>query len=752
MPFSQAVDSRVLLTRLRATLAEHAGGQERLDRIVRLVAEGLVADVCSVYLRRDDSWLELCATEGLKPELVHLSRLRVGQGLVGQIAETAEPINTRDAFHTRGFRYLPETGEEGLESFLGVPVQRLGEVLGVLVVQNREPRDYTDDEVYALEVIAMVIAEMAELGAFVGPGAMELARPHRLPFYVKGFVGQEGVAEGTVVLHEPQIVVADPITDDPTRERARLRAAIEALRAEVDEMLAADYLTSTGEHRDVLNAYRMFAHDKGWVRRLEASVESGLAAEVAVEKEQSATRTRMTRSADPYLRERLHDLDDLSNRLLRLLAGNDQPAGRELPEDAILVARNIGPGELLDYGRKLRGVVLEEGSVGSHAAIVARALAIPLVIQAGRITREAMNGDPILVDGDLGHVHLRPEENVAKAFREKVDMLHEAQAAYAALRDKPATTRDGVTLQLHMNAGLMADLPSLPKCGAVGVGLFRTELQFLVRSSVPKRSELAALYARILDAAHDKPVVFRTLDIGSDKVLPYMKRSDEPNPALGWRAIRVGLDRPGMMRMQVQALIRAAKGRPLTIMFPFVTECREFEAGKALILSEVDREHERGHAVPRVLKIGAMLETPSLAYASDRFFGFTDFISVGGNDLKQFFFAADRENERVRRRYDMLSLSFLTFLEHIVMRCAATGTPLSFCGEDAGRPIEALGLAAMGFRSLSMRPASIGPVKALLRQVDLGLVREAVEDARAAGDPSARPAIEAVLSEQGIVH
>ena len=323
-------------------------------------------------------------------------------------------------------------------------------------------------------------------------------------------------------------------------------------------MLAADYLTAGGEHRDVLNAYRMFAHDKGWVRRLEGSIESGLAAEVAVEKEQSATRARMSRSADPYLRERLHDLDDLSNRLLRLLAGNDQPAGRELPEDAILVARNIGPGELLDYGRKLRGVVLEEGSVGSHAAIVARALAIPLVIQAARITREALNGDPILVDGDLGHVHLRPEETVAKAFREKVDMLHEAQAAYAALRDKPATTRDGVTLQLHMNAGLMADLPSLPKCGAVGVGLFRTELQFLVRSSVPKRAELAALYARILDSARDKPVVFRTLDIGSDKVLPYMKRADEPNPALGWRAIRVGLDRPGIMRMQVQALIRGA--------------------------------------------------------------------------------------------------------------------------------------------------------------------------------------------------
>jgi phosphotransferase system enzyme I (PtsP) len=751
MPFSEAVDSRVLLTRLRATLAEPGGGQERLDRIVRLVAEGLVAEVCSVYLRREDQYLELSATEGLKPESVHLSRLRFGQGLVGKIAETAEPISTRDALHTRGFRYLPETGEEVFTSFLGVPIQRLGEVLGVLVVQNREAREYTDDEVYALEVIAMVIAEMTELGAFVGPGPME-ARPHKQPFFARGLVGQEGVAEGTVVLHEPQILVSEPISDDPERETARLRVAIEGLRAEVDEMLAADYLSGGGEHHDVLNAYRMFAYDKGWVRRMESSIDTGLAAEVAVEKEQSATRARMSRAADPYIRERLHDLDDLSNRLLRLLSGNSQRNGRELPDDAILVARNIGPGELLDYGRRLRGVVLEEGSVGSHAAIVARALAIPLIIQAGRITREAMNGDAILVDGDLGHVHLRPEDNVAKAFREKVDMLHEAQQAYAALRDKPARTRDGVTLGLYMNAGLMADLPSLPKCGALGVGLFRTELQFLVRTSIPPRAELAALYSRILDSAREKPVVFRTLDIGSDKVLPYMKRADEPNPALGWRAIRIGLDRPGIMRMQVQALLRGAKGRALTIMFPFVTEAREFEAARELVLQEVARERTLERIVPRELKIGAMLETPSLAYAPDRFFQLTDFVSVGGNDLKQFFFAADRENELVRRRYGMLSMSFLQFLEQIVRRCAEHGTPLSFCGEDAGKPVEALGLAAIGFRSLSMRPASIGPVKALLRQVDLASVREAIECARSAGEPSARPAIEAWLQRAGVPH
>ena len=750
MTYSKAVESRVLLTRLRATLAEPGDGQERLDRIVRLVADGLAAEVCSVYLRRDDI-LELSSTEGLNPGSVHITRLRVGQGLVGVIADTAEPINTRDASRTRGFRYLPETGEEIFSSFLGVPIQRLGEVLGVLVVQNREPREYTDDEVYALEVVAMVIAEMAELGAFVGPGAMEGARPHRLPFFVRGLVGQEGVAEGTVVLHEPQIVISDPITDNPDRERLRLHAGIEALRAEVDEMLAADYLTASGEHRDVLNAYRMFAYDKGWVRRMEASIDTGLAAEVAVEKEQSATRTRMSRSSDPYLRERLHDLDDLANRLLRLLAG-DERNGRELPPDAILVARNIGPGELLDYGRSLRGVVLEEGSVGSHAAIVARALAIPLVIHAARITREAMPGDQILVDGDQGVVHLRPEETVAKAFREKVDMLAEAQTAYAALRDKPATTRDGTTLALYMNAGLMADLPSLVKSGAAGVGLFRTELQFLIRTTVPKRTELAAIYSRILDSARDKPVVFRTLDIGSDKVLPYMKRTDEPNPALGWRAIRVGLDRPGMLRMQIQALIRAAKGRPLNVMFPFVAEPGEFDAAREVVVRELERERCLGNPIPESVRVGAMLETPSLAYAHDSFFQRVEVLSIGGNDLKQYYFAADRENELVRRRYDMLSSSFLHFIEHIVARCAHHDTPLSFCGEDAGRPVEALALAAIGLRNLSMRPASIGPVKALLRQADLGSARAVIDAARDEGQPSVRPALEAWLQRSGIPH
>jgi phosphotransferase system enzyme I (PtsP) len=747
MPEPSETQSRKLLRRLRDTLAVPGAGQERLDRIVRLIADSMGTEVCSIYLFRDRETLELCATEGLRKTAVHRTRLRLGEGLVGRVARTAQPINTGNAPAEKGFRYMPETGEEIYSSFLGVPIQRLGERMGVLVVQSKEARQFSDDEVYALEVVAMVLAEMAELGAFVGEGEALSAR-HKRPVLFRGLVGQEGAAEGRVWLHEPRVVVTNPVGDDPAAELERLHAAMAALRGSV-EALIAEAEGADPEHRAVLEAYRMFTQSKGWLRRMEEDIARGLSAEAAVEKEQSAARARMEQVPDPYLRERLQDLDDLSNRLLRILTGQGRDTGAEMPENPILVARNIGPGELLEYGRKLRGVVLEEGSVGSHAAIVARALAIPLVIQAERITTEALNGDPILVDGDQGLVHLRPEETVASAFRDKIAMAAKAQERYASIRDLPAEARCGTRVALHMNAGLMADLPSLPSSGAEGVGLFRTELQFLIRASVPKRAELAALYARVMDAARGKRVVFRTLDIGSDKVLPYMKRPDEPNPALGWRAIRVGLDRTGVLRMQLQALIRGAAGRPLSVMFPFVAEVEEFFAARRHLEDELEREARLGHRLPERVEIGAMLETPSLAFAPRRFFEAADFVSIGGNDLKQFFFAADRENELVRRRYDTLSTSYLGLIALIVERCAEAGTPLSFCGEDAGRPVEAVCLAAMGLRALSMRPASIGPVKHLIRRVDLTELRAVIDAARGRGEASVRPAVTAFL--KGVV-
>jgi phosphotransferase system enzyme I (PtsP) len=732
-------ESRKLLRRLKDALAESSAGQARLDRITQLIASSMRTEVCSIYLFRDNETLELCATEGLKPEAVHKTRMRLGEGLVGRVARDGRVVNEADAPAAKGFRYMPETGEEVFSSFCGVPIQRLGDKLGVLVVQSRQARAFSDDEVYALEVVAMVLAEMTELGAFVGEGEALRAR-HTNPMLIRGSVGQEGVAEGHVWLHEPRVVVSNPVADDPEFEIERLRAAIDQLRVSVGDMLdSVGNDAADADHREVLQAYQMMASSRSWLKRMEEDIRAGLSAEAAVEKEQSTARRRLGRAPDAYLRERLQDLDDLSNRLLRNLTGQGSDTGAKMPENPILVARNIGPAELLEYGRgQLKGIVLEQGSVGSHAAIVARAWAIPLIVNATGIGAEALNGDHVMVDGDQGVVHLRPDDTVVSAFRDKIAMQAKAQERYSGIRSLPAEAKCGTVVSLQMNAGLIAELPSLENSGAEGVGLFRTELQFLARNTVPRRSELAAIYSRVLDAAKGKRVVFRTLDIGSDKVLPYMKREDEPNPALGWRAIRVGLDKVGVMRMQLQALIRAANGRPLTVMFPFVAQFDEFRAARQHLLDEIERERKLGHILPEKVEIGAMLETPSLAFAPRQFFEMADFISIGGNDLKQFFFAADRENERVRRRYDTLNVSYLTFLEQIVRRCDETGTPVSFCGEDAGRPIEAMCFAAMGLRSLSMRPASIGPVKHLIRRVDLLEARDVIHAAFDKGVQSVR--------------
>ncbi|WP_418594244.1 phosphoenolpyruvate--protein phosphotransferase [Ponticoccus sp. (in: a-proteobacteria)] len=729
-------ESRKLLGRLRDTMAEDAAGQARLDKITHLTADSMGTEVCSIYLFRDADTLELCATQGLNAAAVHQTRMKLGEGLVGRVARSGKTVNAADAPSEPGFRFMPETGEEIYSSFLGVPIQRLGEKLGVLVVQSKQARQFSDDEIYALEVVAMVLAEMTELGAFVGEGAA-MEKRHTQAVLFRGSTGQEGATMGHVWLHEPRVVVTNLVADDPETELTRLQEAVDRLRVSVDQMLAGASI-GEGDQVEVLEAYRMFANSKGWLRRMEEDIGRGLSAEAAVEKEQSQTRARMSQVTDGYLRERLHDLDDLSNRLLRILTGQGRETGSEMPENPILVARNIGPGDLLDYNRKLRGVVLEEGSVGSHAVIVARALAIPLIINAERITNEALNGDQILVDGDQGIVHLRPDDTVVNAFRDKLAMQAKAQERYSSIREAECVSADGQRIHLLMNAGLMADLPSLTSSGAEGVGLFRTELQFLVRNKMPKRTELAEIYARVLDAAGGKRVVFRTLDIGSDKVLPYMKPTEEPNPALGWRAIRVALDRPGVMRMQLQALIRAANGRPLTLMFPFIAQYEEFIHARAELEKVMAREQKLGHTVPERVEIGTMLETPSLAYAPQRFFDEVEFVSIGGNDLKQFFFAADRENERVRRRYDTLNQSFLSFLRLVVERCETSNTPLSFCGEDAGRPVEALCLAAMGIRTLSMRPASIGPVKSLLMRYRLSEIRDVIEEAFARGEQSVR--------------
>lgn len=742
---------RVLLRRMRELMAEPISPQARLDRMVKVIAANMVAEVCSVYLMRADQSLELFATEGLNPAAVHKTRLAPGEGLVGEIARTAQPLSLDDARSHPQFAYRPETGEDPFHSFLGVPILRGGRVLGIVVVQNRTHRQYDEEEIEALQIIATVVAELVASGALIDKTGEGVETQYRAPARLQGLPLADGIAMGYVVLHEPRIEIGRLIAEDVGYERGRLDSAIDGIRAWIDNMLEANELSIMGEPRDVLEAYRMFAHDRGWLSRLREAVDSGLTAEAAVERVQNETRARLLRQTDPYLRERLHDLDDLSNRLLRQLTGKRTAASEALPEDSVICARGMGPAELLDYDRKrVRGLVLEEGSPTAHVSIVARALGIPMVGRIDGLIERINSGDPIIADGDSGEVYVRPQSDVIQAYAEKARFRARRHAQYAAVRHLPAITQDGERVTLNLNAGLLVDLPHLDEAGAEGIGLFRTELQFMISATLPGLEAQRVLYRRVLDAAGDRPVVFRTLDLGGDKMLPYFRTEREANPALGWRSIRIGLDRPALLRYQLRALIAAAEGRPLNIMFPMVAEVAEFIHAKSLFERERERRVKLGQGLPHSMRIGVMLEVPSLAFELEPLCEVADFISVGSNDLQQFFFASDRANARVAERYDPLSPALLRFLRQIVETCGSRGVPVGLCGEMAGRPLDAMALIGLGFRSISMPPAGLGPVKMMVRSLEAKALEGALLPLLAAPDRTLRPYLERFAEAHGI--
>ena len=744
---------RTLLRSLREVMAQSGSADDRLQTVVRLIASNMVAEVCSIYLLQPDNRLELFATEGLRAEAVHNTFLALGEGLVGTVAQTARPLALSHAQRHPAFAYRPETGEDPYLSYLGVPLLRSGRVLGVLAVQNVTTRAYKLEEMEALETVAMVLAEMVASGELVNLAALHQAEMvDDRAMHHHGVAISEGIALGHAVLHQPRFHVTRIIAEDTHEELQRIEEAISQLRAQVDAMLSGDTLGRAGEHREILETYRMFANDRGWLARLREAIESGLTAEAAVERVQNETRARLMRQTDPYLRERLHDLDDLANRLMSHLIGVPlTAAGDDLPTDAIVVARNMGPAELLDYDSdKLRALVLEEGSATAHVSIVARAFGIPMIGRVEGITDLLESGDAVIADGDTGEVYALPSQEIVDAYSEKARFRARRQAQFRKLRGKPAVTQDGVEVSLTINAGLMVDLPHLHEAGADGIGLFRTELQFLIASAMPRLSEQRALYSDVLEAAGKRPVTFRTLDVGGDKVLPYLAHAKEENPALGWRAIRIALDRPGLLRYQLRALLQAAAGRDLRLMFPMIAEVSEFQAARALLDKEIARLDKLGQKKPASIKVGSMLEVPSLAWQLDALLPLVDFISIGSNDLLQFFFASDRGNTRVGDRYDLLSPAVLSFLKHVVSQCNDQNVPVSLCGEMAGRPLEAMTLVALGFRTLSIPPAAVGPVKAMILELNAGELGEFVDERLKLPDRSLREQLAAYARDNRI--
>jgi phosphotransferase system enzyme I (PtsP) len=716
--------ARRILSRLRDLMAGSGTAQERLDKIVRLIAMEMVAEVCSCYLMRAGEVLELFATVGLNAEAVHRTRLRIGEGIVGDIAAHSRSLALSNAASHPNFAYRPETGEDPYQSLCGVPLIRNGRVRGVLVIQNRQRRNYEDDEIEILETIAMIVAELAAAGELVNPQEIaSAADAGLLPQRIKGMTLNGGIAMGHAVLHQTRLTLREMVAEDPQAELERLSRAVAAMHSAIDDLVTVSQSTGLGEHVDILESYRMFAQDRGWLGRIREAVVQGLSAEAAVERVQNDTRARLGQLSDPYFRERQHDFDDLNNRLLKHLAGKASEPDHALPDDAILVARSLGPAELLDYGGgRLRALILEEGSAASHVAIVARGLDIPLVTRCARALSLIEPLDPLIVDGANGQVFIRPSEDIVESFNRSIQLSAERRRLYSEVRDLPAVTEDGEPLSIMINAGLQIEMAHLDTTGAEGVGLYRTEIPFMVRSDYPDVAQQTELYGSILDEAAGRPVTFRTLDVGGDKTLPYFSGHEEENPALGWRAIRIGLDRPAMLRAQLRAMIRAAGGRELRIMFPLIAEVAELDAARGLLELELARAAAEGRALPRDIKTGVMLEVPSLLWQLEILLKSVDFIALGTNDLLQYFYAADRNNPRLGQRYDVLSPGFLGALLALFERCKAARVPVCVCGEMASRPLEAMALIALGARSLSVSPQAVGGIKALVRSLNAGRV------------------------------
>lgn len=735
---------RLLLRRLHSVMAAGGSAQDRLDRVSQLIAQNMVAEVCSIYLSRAGGVLELFATEGLKASAVHQTRLNIGEGLVGLVAERGIPLNISEAPNHPRFAYRPETGEDIYHSFLGVPVLRTGKVAGVLVVQNVTPRTYKIEEVEALQTIAMVISELVASGDLIAADELsEDASTLGAPVTLNGTKLSDGVGSGVAVFHQPQIKVKRTIADDVDLEVERLEGAITTLRDQLEDMLKHPDLSHMGEHREVLETYRMFAYDQGWQAKMREAALSGLTAEAAVDRVQQDNRIRMQKIRDPYLRERIADFEDLASRLIRILQGDDNIERAALNDQAVLIARNIGPAELMDYDRTyLQAIVLEEGSATAHVTIIARAMGIPVIGRVSGLLSHVEAGEHVIVDTGSEHVYIRPSDDIIQSYRETARLIQEQLEAYAAERELPSETLDGQSVNLLMNAGLLVDLPNLDNTGAEGIGLFRTEFQFMISPVLPKVDEQFKIYSAALDSAGEKPIVFRTLDIGGDKQVPFLPRDEEEeNPAMGWRAIRIALERPALLRFQLRAMLYAAAGRELNVMFPMIAEVAELRRCKSIFQKEIDRLEIHGRTPPSSIKVGCMLEVPSLAWQMDLLLDEVDFLSVGTNDLMQFFFACDRSNPRLTDRYDLLAPPVLSFLHSVIEACNQRGTPITVCGEMGSKPIEAMALIGLGLRRLSVSPTAIGPVKRMIRSMDLDRLEEFMLSRLSSADHSIRDSL-----------
>jgi phosphotransferase system, enzyme I, PtsP len=696
-----------------------------LGIIVSSVKNAMRTHVCSVYMRDDDGGYVLMATDGLNQDAVGRVRLLAGEGLVGRVVVREEPINLEQAEAHPNYQYFPETGEERYSSFLGVPIIHQRKVLGVLVVQQVEQRRFDEgDEAFLVTMSAQLAGVIAHAEATGGvkSGKNQVATQARF----MGVAGAPGIAIGEAMVIAPEAdlrSVSYKPCEDVDLEIAFFQRCLMAVREDIKGLGAQLKERLNREERALFDAYLAMLDDASLGGEVTERIRKGANAsfawsEVILEHEQTFNSMN-----DPYLRERATDLRDLGRRVLAYLQESNRKK-RVFPDRTILIGEELTASMLGEIPKeKLVGLVSVEGSSNSHVAILARAMDIPTVMGAVDLPFMQMDGRPIIVDGYRGAVYSDPNEHILKHYM-AIDLEEqELFKGLEALKDLPCETNDGYRLPLWVNTGLMTDVVRSLERGAEGVGLYRTEVPFLMRDRFPSEEEQRAIYREQLAAFAPLPVTIRTLDIGGDKALPYFP-IEEDNPFLGWRGIRVTLDHPEIFLAQVRAMIKASEGLDnLRILLPMITNVPEMEASKALITRVYNELVEEGYKV-KMPPIGAMIEVPAAVYQARELAALSDFLSVGSNDLTQYLLAVDRNNARVADLYQAFHPAVLRALQQVVQAAHAEGISVSICGELAGDPGAAILLMAMGFDMLSMSATNLPKVKSVIRGISFTLAKE----------------------------
>lgn len=695
-----------------------------LGLIVRRIQRGMRTEVCSVFLLEASSErFVLRASQGLNRKAIGRASLSSSEGIVGMVAKRAEPINLEDAETHPAFCFLKDTGEERFHAFLGVPIIHQKQVLGVLVVQQQECRRYDEaEEAFLVTISAQLAGVIAHAQVTGAISKIAWKNQKSIDHRFEGIPGAPGVAIGRVVVVAPLAdidAVPEKAADDIALEIARFEKALERVRADIRKVSARLAKRLRHDEQALFEVYLRMLDDNALSGEVVERIKQGNWAQGALSWVITSNARQFAVMDDPYLRERATDVRDLGRRVLAYLQEESGSKSIELPENGILVADELSPAVLGEVSaEKLAGLVSVLGSGNSHAAILARSMGIPTVMGMVDLPYRQLDGREVILDGYSGRLYVDPSEELVQAYREVLREQEEVAAELATLKDLPAKTVDGSRMPLWVNTGLIADVSRSLERGAEGIGLYRTEIPFMVRDFFPSEHEQMQIYRRQLEAFAPLPVTMRTLDIGGDKALPYFPIKED-NPFLGWRGIRVTLDHPEIFLVQIRAMLRANEGLGnLRIMLPMVTSVNEVDEANNLLDRALIELQEEGYVVARP-SVGVMIEVPAAVYQLRRFAKRVDFISVGSNDLTQYLLAVDRNNPRVAGLYVPYHPAVLKVLEDIAREARKERLQVSICGEMAADPGGALLLMAMGYDALSMNATNLPRVKSTIRSVSM---------------------------------